>query len=218
MSIVDRYTEMFQNVLPDNLKAQLKTKKGTLQDGAINVVLASIVVSFMMLVAMGLQMLLLGSISMVGDPSLDSAFGAGMGFAGAIAIAIVIPILSLVLSLVTTSVMWALARVLGGVGTYSDQFFQFSLPMGGLMMISALIGIIPCLGDIASFVLFFYSFYVAFLVYKSVHKLNDSRAIILVLLPIILIGILAILAVVLVAGFLTAAVSSVSTTPTAYYS
>ncbi len=202
MSIIRRYEQMFRSLAPENLKAQLKSMKGTLGDGAINIILSSIIASLMILVVFAIQMAFMGTASILGGTSLESTAFAGLGIVLVLLIAVLIPVLAVVGSLIVTGVMWIIAKLLGGSGTFTQQFFQFSYPMGGIMIISSVIGIIPCLGDLVSLVLSLYSLYIAFEIYRSVHKLSDARAILIVALPIILVILLGLLIVVLFAGLI----------------
>lgn len=111
-----------------------------------------------------------------------SALGFGVG---AVLIIIGIPILLLVFSLLGTAITWALAKVLGGKGSFTDQFYHFSIPTGGLGILSSLASLIPCVGFLIQLVLIVYSWYLAYLIYKEVHQLTTGKAVAVVAIPIV---------------------------------
>jgi len=217
MKVLQRYEQMFRSLAPENLKAQLKRTKGTLGDGAINIILASIISSIILLGMGVFQMAIVGTTSMVGDAPFETALISGMSSTLIILIAIISPILMVISSLIVTGVMWAVAKLLGGKGTFTQQFFQFSYPMGGIVIISSVVGLVPCIGDLISIALSLYSLYIAFEIYRSVHKLDDARAILLVALPIILFILAIILIVVLFAGVIASIIAGGAASG-AYYS
>ena len=122
---------------------------------------------------------------------------------------IVIPIVMVVMTLVLTALSFALCKVLGGKGEFSNQYYQFSIVGSGLVIVSSILNIIPFVGGIIVMLLGIYYLYPVYLVYKAVHKFSGMKAALAVIIPIILTVILFIL----FAGYLMASLTSVAPVP-----
>lgn len=208
IDIIGSYKKMVFSLKPDNLKKQLAKEKGDLKQGLIYVLLASLIAVIAGIITT------IGNFAFQGVAGGAATGGAGLGTAGLgmglgiILTVVLTPIMSVVLSLLFTAITWGIAKVLGGVGSFGNQYYHFSIVGGaiggGIGIISAAVSIIPCLGGLVSLVLLAYSFYVAYLIYKSVHKLSSAKAAILVIIPIIIfIGLVIIAAVIFASMFAT---------------
>lgn len=207
MDIVGLYKKMILSLVPDNLEKQLKTDKGTLGDGIKNYVLAAVLAAIIMAIVTLVQSLMFGA-------PIDAAIIGIIMFLIIMVIAIVIG------TLITTGLSYIWCKLLGGKGTFSDQYYQFSIVASGLLIVSSVLMIIPIIGSMIAGLLSLYYLYPVFLVYRSVHKFTDGRAALAVLLPFVLLIVLAIIAMmffaVMLAGILGAMSASGAYASTPY--
>lgn len=193
MDLIGLYKKMILSLIPKNLEKQLKTEKGTLGDGIKNVLLASLVVDVVLLVAMLLQFLLIGSMAgMAGDYGDMAALGGGFGITTVIML-VLVPVIMVVTSLISTALAFVLCKILGGKGTFADQYFQFSILGSGATILGFILNIIPIAGSILASLLGLYYLYPVFMVYRGVHKFSNMKAALAVIIPIVLGAILAVL-------------------------
>ncbi len=212
MDLIGLYKKMILSLVPKNLEKQLKTDKGSLGDGIKNVLLASLVVDVALLIAMLLQFLFIGSmVGMAGDYGAMAALGGGFGITTIIML-ILVPIIMVVTTLTLTVLSFILCKILGGKGTFADQYFQFSIVGSGVLILSSILNIIPVLGSMVVSLLGLYYLYPVFMVYRGVHKFSNMKAALAVLIPIVLAVILAVLFM----GYFIASVASMTPTP-GYY-
>ncbi len=213
MDLIGLYKKMILSLVPKNLEKQLKTDKGSLGDGIKNVLLASLVVDVALLIAMLLQFLFIGSmVGMAGDYGAMAALGGGFGITTIIML-ILVPIIMVVTTLTLTVLSFILCKILGGKGTFADQYFQFSIVGSGVLILSSILNIIPVLGSMVVSLLGLYYLYPVFMVYRGVHKFSNMKAALAVLIPIVLAVILAVLFM----GYFIASVASMTPTPEYYY-
>ena len=227
MSIIERYKKMLFGLFPDELKKQLAQEKGTTMDGIVNLLFASIPVVILALLGLAVQMVVLGGLSMLGGmnevvsespvfseyPALAALleFGSASSILARLAwIVVGIPVVIVAVALLSTLVTFILAKLLGGTGTFSEQFFQFSYPNGGKTVIQNILRIIPCIGPILEYLLEIFYLYPAFIIYKRVHKLSDARAALLVAIPIIVLMLIAIVMFILAAAMVVALIGAIS--------
>lgn len=209
MDIIGLYKKMVLSLLPSNLEKQLKTDKGTLGDGIKNVVLAALAVDLLFLIAMVVQVVLFSSMAdMAGDYGTVAAFGGGFGIMTVVML-IVIPIIMVVVTLISTALSFVLCRILGGKGTFENQYYQFSIVGSGLAIVGGIFNIIPLIGGLVLVLLDIYYLYPVYLVYKGVHKLSSLMAALAVFIPIIL----AVILFVLFMGYFMASLTSVAPVP-----
>jgi len=215
--ILDMYKKMIYSIVPDNLKTQLDKEKGSLGEGVKYVLLGIAVMVAMSLVGIAIQFLLGGSLALNSESRGMESFGAA-GLSTGLEIIIVIilaPILILIWTFLATGVMWLLAKVLGGKGTFAEQYYHFAIVGGGMSIITSILSIIDCLGLI-EILASLYFLYPTYLIYKSVHKLSSTRSVILVLLPIILFIVLVIAMFVLIGTMFASLIAALSSTGAAY--
>jgi Yip1 domain len=105
------------------------------------------------------------------------------------------------------------ARILQGTGTFKDQAYAFALYSVPINGVSAIVGLIPVLGQLASFALGIYSLVLAVLAMAASQRLTIGRAIWAIVLPIILLVVLACVLVVVVAVIAAALIRNAPTTP-----
>jgi hypothetical protein len=109
---------------------------------------------------------------------LFSLLGISPLFGGAglfLAILIITPLLSIIGHLIMGGVVFVSAKLLGGKGTFTQQFYLYSLPLSVIMVLNIL-SIIPCIGGLLSIVIGIYSLYVEIIVVRDVHQLTTIRA------------------------------------------
>jgi len=180
MDIIGLYKKMILSLVPANLEKQLKTDKGTLGDGIKNYVLAAILMAVIVGILALVQSLMFGA-------PIDAAI------IGIITFLIVIVIAVVVGTLISTGLSYVWCKLLGGKGTFGDQYYQFSIVASGLLIVSAVLMVIPFIGSLIAGLLSVYYLYLVFLVYRSVHKFTDGRAAVAVIVPFILLIILAVI-------------------------
>ena len=183
------YEKMFKVFLPNELQLQLQRESGTVLDGVKFLLLAAIVVDLLSLVSTGINYVMANSFAL--SPEMAVLFNAQFSPAAIILSLILVPIVLVLLAFIVNGLTYLLARMLGGTGSFGIQFYQFAVVAGGFHMLSAAFDIIPCLGAVLTFALWIYFMYLAFLIYKSVHRMDNLRAAIMVIAPILVAVLLA---------------------------
>jgi hypothetical protein len=85
---------------------------------------------------------------------------------------------------VIAGVLYLVAKLFGGTGTFMPYAYALALFYVPLGIISAVVGIIPVLGVIVAFLLGLYEIYLAILATASVHRLDMGKSSAVVLIPI----------------------------------
>jgi len=189
MSIIDLYRKCVLSIVPENLEKQLKSEKGTVREAATIMVLGSVLIILVNVISSFISFALIPDVSSLVTNIMLSIIG--------------IPIMTVLFGLVSNAVMYLLAKALGGKGTFENQFFQFAYPMAGISLINGAVALVPCVGSLVSFALAIYSIFIAYLIYKSVHKISSNKAALLALLPMILMLVLLVVVMALFAASLT---------------
>ncbi len=208
MDIIATYKKMVMSLIPDNLEKQLSSEKGEIGEGMKYYLLAALVVDITLLISVGLQLALSGAGGAF--EGADTAAIAGSSMIWILALLVIIPILLIILPFITTGLGFILCKILGGTGTFANQFYQFAIVASGLMVINSIVGLVPCLGGLIAFALSIYYIYPTFLIYRSVHKLSNVRAGFVAIFPWILLVLLVILLFVLFASAMAALLGSLS--------
>jgi hypothetical protein len=206
MDIVGLYKKMILSLVPDNLEKGLKTDKGTLGDGIKNYALAAILAAIIAGIGILVQSLMFGA-------PIDAVI------ISIIMMLIVMIIAVIIGTLINTGLSYIWCKLLGGKGTFSDQYYQFSIVGSGLLIVTSVLMLVPFVGGLVAGLLAIYYLYPVFLVYRSVHKFTDGRAALAVLLPFVLLIILAIIAMMFFAVMLAGifgAMSASGAYPTPY--
>ncbi|MFA6530148.1 MAG: YIP1 family protein [Candidatus Micrarchaeia archaeon] len=196
MGIIERIKVWLQMLKPEGTDAVLKQYKGKgdLKESLINYLIGSAIISAMIFILYLLIFVLFASLF---APMLASAGNNGLTAAGgtllmAVLIAALVGVVCFIgipiLSYISQGVYWILAKILGGKGTYTEQTF-FGSMLGGAFAVIApaiiVVSLIPCLGTIVSFVVGAYELYLAYKIIKTVHGLDQLRAAVVVLLPLV---------------------------------
>lgn len=192
--VVDRIKLWLSFLNPSDTDRILKQYKGkgTLKEALINIVLSSLVPAGAMLIIFVLIGLFLGAV-FGGLASLGDAGGlmAGAGFGvGTIIIgiiyAVIVVIMTPIVWFIVHGIYWVLAKLLGGTGSYIEQFYFGSFVVGATNILMPLY-FIPCVGMLASMVVSLYTYFLIYKIVKSVHGLSTGRAAAVVLIPIVLV-------------------------------
>jgi hypothetical protein len=92
---------------------------------------------------------------------------------------------SVVMFFLGAGLIYLVARILGGRGTFLGQTYLMSLAIVPLSIISAAVGWIPVFGGIISFVAGIYLIVLVVMAVMSAHRLNAGLAIISLILPVV---------------------------------
>lgn len=113
-------------------------------------------------------------IAVLGGGGLADGLGelAAFGLCGAI----VAPILTVLALIIGTGITHALARMLGGTGSYSELAYAYATFQAPMMLISGVISMIPIVSYL-SFALSLYMIVLSVLAVKAVHDLGTGAAI-----------------------------------------
>jgi hypothetical protein len=102
---------------------------------------------------------------------------------------------------VIAGVLYLVAKLFSGTGTFMPYAYALALFYVPLGVISAIAGIIPYLGGIIAFLLGLYEIYLAILATASVHRLDMGKSSAVVLIP---------LAILIIIGFLLAVIAGLA--------
>jgi hypothetical protein len=140
------------------------------------------------------------------DPSAYAWAYGGAGGAGAVG-TFIFTFISFFLG---AGVLWLAARMLGGTGSdFMTHSYLLSLSYTPIRAIAAVLNIIPFLGGIVGFVLFFYQLYLAGLSMQASQRMQPGRAQMAAFLPTIIGVVLGGLCCLLFAGLIAAALSGI---------
>lgn len=137
-----------------------------------------------------------GLIALVFSLIANGAVGLITGIIGLVVGAILGPIMAVIGTLIGTGIVWVIAKVLGGKGSYGSQYNLTSLIGAGGVVISTVLLIpmsIPFIGLLFALITIPISLYELYLTMKSVrmvHGVSRIVAAIAVLLPIVVILVL----------------------------
>jgi hypothetical protein len=136
--------------------------------------------------------------------ALDSIFsntGNGIGNFGAI---IWVPIGFFI----GMGILFVSAKIFGGTGSFLQQAYAFMLYSVPIQAASAIIGLIPILGGLASFALSIYGIVLAVFAMMASQRLEGGRAVAAVFLPLVIVLLLACALLLIVAAAVAAAVNA----------
>ncbi|MFQ5405531.1 MAG: YIP1 family protein [Candidatus Micrarchaeia archaeon] len=134
-------------------------------------------------------------ISLLGGPAglVAGLIGVVGGVAGAV-------IFAVIFSLIGNGITWIIAKVLGGAGSFSTQYYVAALYTAPVILANIALGIIPVIGSLVGLLVGLYSIYLSVLMVKEVHQMSTLKAAVVVLLPAITLGILVVLGLVTLLG------------------
>jgi hypothetical protein len=88
-------------------------------------------------------------------------------------------------------IYWLFAKLFGGVGSFKDQAYAYSLSYVPIQLVSLLVSLVPFLGGLAAAALGIYGIVLAVFSLMASHRLSGGRATAVVLLPVAIVLILA---------------------------
>lgn len=143
----------------------------------------------------------LGAIIALAATLFSTLFGAGapllgLGLSAVIVFPLVCVAVLVVASLVGEGLLFAFAKLLGGKGSFAQQYYLSSVivfPAAFLGFIGMILGLIPFLGVLASLALSIYAFYLHVLAVKEAHGFSVLRALAAVILPAVVVFLLVML-------------------------
>ena len=162
---------------------RLKKGQGGLKEGAKFILIAAFIAGLIQAI---LQLLLLGTLGAVYG-GVGQALLGGSVYAAFLIVGI--PIVSLLAAFILQGIIYVVARLLGGKGTFADQFYLMAIPTS----IATLVGVlqlIPCLGSLVLMVFLLYLLFVQIVVVRDLHQITAVRAVVAALVVPLLLFIL----------------------------
>ena len=164
---------------PTKTARDLAKKKISLVDGAVTVIIGSlvpaIICALLALVSIGFIGAIGGMIPFMG---MMPAIGATMGLIAAITIMIVVPITAVIAWLIGSVVIWIIASVLGGKGNLETFAGAWAFPMAAMIALTWI--------PIVSFLVSLYGLYLLYVFLQPTLKMDSNKAAITVLALIVL--------------------------------
>lgn len=199
--MLEYYFKLWKQVLLNPIQVFKKErKKASLNEGAKNIVISGLITGFIVGLAAFLGLSSFGSGQLVGVAL----------FIGAWALT---PIWMLIAWLIVSGVLYIVALLLGGKGSFGTQSHFIALYFAPMTLITTVLGLIPILGWVANFILFFYSLYLLTMALKEAHGFDTAKAVFVWLIPVIVVLLLAAIAFVALLGILASLVGSGFTPP-----
>jgi len=183
---------------PDTAKEY--SKEASVGKATLNILVASVIGGLVL----AIFALILGSVvgGFLGKLA-GAGIGAALGFGFAVMLFIWVVIGSILSLLIGSAILLLFAKIFGGKGDYTLQTYLISLPMSALVLISGVLGWIPILGGIISFIASIWYLYPLTIVLKQTHKYTTGKAVLTWLIPAIIITIIyAIFAAIFLASFM----------------
>ncbi|MCL6089041.1 MAG: YIP1 family protein [Candidatus Marsarchaeota archaeon] len=158
----------------ESLKAEAKSKNG-MKEGAIGYAIAGLIAALLILV-------------------VGLAFGSSMGAAGfalagfgAIFMAAMAFVMLMAATFVEAGLIHLSAKLLGGKGGFGKFYYLTSTFLAPIFMANMVLSFVPCIGMLASIALFIYSAYLFVITIRELYGLDNVKAFIAWLLPIIVV-------------------------------
>jgi len=174
-------------------------KKASLNEGAKHLVVSGLITGFIIALA-----------AVVGISKLN--YGQLVGASLFVGVWVLTPIWMLVAWLIGSGVLYVIALLLGGKGSFGTQSYFIALYSAPLTLITTILGFIPILGWVANLLLIFYSLYILTMALKEAHGFETAKAVFVWLIPVIIILLIVAIAAVALIGILASLVSSGLTT------
>ncbi|MFH1393943.1 MAG: hypothetical protein ABII71_04210 [Candidatus Micrarchaeota archaeon] len=177
---LNAYIKMLRSMLPNVMKEQLKNEKGDVVLGMKYLIFGSLVVALTTFISM--------SIVILSAPELPSMEAAVFGILYSLVFLFAtIPTLLVGSAVIGIALTYKVARTLGGKGAFADHFYHLALLSGGLAVSGGIMLLIPVLNFWLLIAQWMYSFYLAYLIYRNVHKLGQFMSGMLAAFPIVII-------------------------------
>jgi hypothetical protein len=121
-------------------------------------------------------------------PEVQAQFMASTGItAGAVLTSLCITIiLAPIFFLIGSLIYFAVAKLLGGVGTFEQNSYILATFAAPLMIVSGALSVIPVAGSCLGIVVWIYQIFLTYLSMKATHRLSTGSALVVALTPIII--------------------------------
>ena len=121
---------------------------------------------------------------MMGKPMM----GAGaMGFIGAL---IGTPITTLIGWFIFSAILYVIAKLLKGQGTFDTHMYFIALLYSPIVIIQGVLSIIPIVGAALGVLVSLYGLYLLTIAIKQAHKVSTEKAVLIWLIPVIVIALI----------------------------
>jgi len=170
-------------------------KNANLSQGALHIAVAGIVTGFLS----GLYQMLFFS------PAVGSIFPMASGFAGVagfLMTLILTPIFSVIAWLIISGILYILALIFGGKGSYTTQSYLYAIYSAPLSIVTTIIALIPFYGMFLSIIPALYGLYLLTMALKEAHKYSTVRAFFTWFIPILIVVVIAVIIGVAILAFL----------------
>ncbi len=121
------------------------------------------------------------------------------GGVGSLANIITQPISAVIGLFIGSGILWLIAYVLQARGDYMTQTYLIAMYESPLYAASAVVGIIPCIGTLISFVIGLYSLYPLTLALRATHNIPTGKAVLIWAIPLAIVVVFG-LCIAIVAG------------------
>ncbi len=135
-------------------------------------------------------------------PTFMSVFGSGVGI-------VLGPVVTVAGFLILSGVLYVVAMILGGEGSFTEQSYLLSLFQAPLNIVTSVLGLIPIAGGCLNIGVWVYGIVLGVFAIQSAHRMTTGRAAVVVLLPGAVVLFLVLCAVILVAAFLIPVVQEI---------
>jgi len=181
---------VWKNVLlkpKESLTAEAAKADVALMDGLVPYVLAAVVSAIMFFLG-----------QLLGLSFGASAMGAAFDVVGALIGAVFVLVAVVVFSLLEAALLWIIAMALGGKASYAKLYYLLSTFCVPISIITAVVGMIPCLGGLISLILGIYTLVLLVIAMKRLYGFDTAKAAITVIVFfVVLLAIILVLAVVI---------------------
>ncbi|MBU0635766.1 YIP1 family protein [Candidatus Micrarchaeota archaeon] len=117
-------------------------------------------------------------------------FLVGLGLLAIIIVPIIMAIVLVIVSAVSWGILTVIARLLGGTGTFTQNYFLASRllwPMFVISIIVSLISLIPIIGPLINILWLLYALYLSLVVLSVANKISTVKAFIVWIIPVIVV-------------------------------
>lgn len=136
------------------------------------------------------------SMLMMGKPMMEAG---AMGFIGAL---IGTPIATLIGWFIFSAILYVIAKLLNGKGTFDTHMYLIALLYSPIVIIQGVLSVIPIVGAALGILVSLYGLYLLTIAIKQAHKVSTEKAVVIWLIPVIVIAL--ILAAMVVGGVISA--------------
>lgn len=158
----------------------------SLGTGLVNYVVAGVIAGILGVIA---SFLLASVLSALLPPEALGLAGA-FGMVAAVTTFFTALIGAVVGALIINALYWIVAKILGGSGGYTTQFYLTSLYAVPVAIIVGILSIIPLIGSLIAFLVSLYALYLLTLALGETHGFSLLKAVLCWLIPVIILSVL----------------------------